>query len=204
MKKLLILTVLTAFVTESSFAADSEDNTFGGWMFTEINHDFKNGMYVTEYLEHDNYQFSRMECWYSRTTIGVKVLPWLKVDASYVPVREPGEWKHYMETDLIGSLSSGDFKVSIRERYRHGFTGHATNELRSRLKVAYSVPGTNFGVYLAPEVFTWGDEWKKTRHYVAGTYDINDWMQLECYYLYYAFRNDPAEHIIGLGLNFDL
>ena len=185
-------------------APAQEDNTFGGWLFLEVNHDFENGLYLTEYLEHDNYQFSRMECWYSRTTLGCKILPWLKADVSYVPVREPGFWKHYMEADLIGTLKSGNFKVSIRERYRHGFTGNATNELRSRLKVAYSIPETRFGVYLAPEVFTWGDEWKKTRHYVACTYNVTDYMQIEGYYLYYAFKNDPAEHVIGLGVNFDL
>ncbi|MCQ2066231.1 MAG: DUF2490 domain-containing protein [Bacteroidaceae bacterium] len=203
MKKLMLLAAIALAGTLS--AQESEDNTFGGWFFTEINHTFSNGMYVTEYIEHDNYQYSRLECVYSRTTIGTKVLPWLKVGVSYVPVLNPGnEWKHYMETDVIGTLKSGDFKVSIRERYRHGFTGKATDELRSRLKVAYSIPDTKFGIYLAPEVFTWKDEWKKTRHYVACTYDVTEHIQVEGYYLYYAFRTEDAEHVIGLGLNIDL
>lgn len=202
--KLAMLPVMAMAFAVPSCAQEAEDNTFGGWIFAEVNHDFDNGFYVTEYLEHDNYQFSRTECWYSRTSVGYKVLPWLKVGVNYVPVREDGAWKHLMEVDVVGTLKSGNFKVSIRERYRHGFTGTATNELRSRLKVAYSIPDSKFGIYLAPEVFTWGDTWKKTRHYVGCTYDIADFMQFEGYYMYYAFRNAPAEHVVGLGLNFDL
>lgn len=190
---------------EIANAQEEEDNTFGGWLFTEVNHDFENGMYLTTYFEHDNYQFSRLECWYNRTSLGIKVLPWLKIGVNYVPVCNPGnQWKHYGEFDVVGTLKSGDFKVSIRERYRHGFTGTATNELRSRLKVAYSIPNSDFGIYLAPEVFTWGDTWKKTRHYAACTYNVKDWLQIEWYYMYYAFKNEPAEHVIGLGVNFDL
>lgn len=204
-RRFLFCALLALLCGGAMNAQEVEDNTFGGWLFVEVNHDFANGLYVTEYIEHDNYQFSRLECIYSRTSVGYKVLPWLKLGVNYVPVLNPGnEWKHYMEADVVGTLKSGNFKVSIRERYRHGFTGTATNELRSRLKVAYSIPDSKFGIYLAPEVFTWGDEWKKTRHYVACTYDVLDYMQIEAYYLYYAFRNDPAEHIIGLGLNFDL
>lgn len=204
LRKLIAAAALACASLFSAFAQE-DDETFGGWLFTEVNHSFGNGIYVSEYFEHDNYHFNRLECWYTRTSVGMKLLPWLKIGVNYVPVCNPGGvWKHYGEFDVMGTLKSGDFKVSIRERYRHGFTGTATDELRSRLKVAYSIPGTSVGIYLAPEVFTWGDEWKKTRHYMAFTYDINEHIQLEGYYLYYAFRSVPAEHVLGLGLNFDL
>lgn len=204
MRRLTVLLCL-CMLSLSAAAVEPEDNTFGGWLFTEVNHDFSNGIYATAYFEHDNYQFKRLECNYFRLSAGYKVLPWLKVGVNYVPVCNPGgEWKQYGEIDLVGTLKSGDFKVSIRQRYRHGFTGAATNELRSRLKVAYSIPESPWGIYLAPEVFTWGDVWKKTRHYCAVTYDLNDRIQFEAYYMYYAFRNDPAEHVVGFGVNFDL
>ena len=205
MRKTLLCIVIALMPFGVLMADDDEDNTFGGWFFTEVNHDFDNGMYVTEYLEYSNYQFKRMDTFFSRTSVGYKVLPWLKVGVNYIPsCNADNEWKHYGEVDVVGTLKSGNFKVSIRERYRHGFTGKATNELRSRLKVAYSIPNSNFGVYLAPEVFTWEDKWKKTRHYVACTYDITDHIQAEGYYMYYAFKDEPAEHVVGLGLNFDL
>ena len=185
-------------------AQEAEDNTFGGWIFTEVNHDFSNGISTTAYFEHDNYQFQRLECNYFRFSVGYKILPWLKIGINYVPVFEPEcVTRHYGEIDLVGTLKSGNFKVSIRERYRHGFS-NSKNELRSRLKVSYAIPDSKFGVYVAPEVFTWGNEWLKTRHYAACTYNLNNWLQIEAYYMYYAFKNDLAENVIGLGLNFDL
>ena len=186
-----------------AYAQEAEDNTFGGYFFCEVNHDFKSGFYVTEYLEFDHFQFSRMEAFYSRTSFGYSFLPWLKFGVNYVPLMEPGQLKHFCEIELLGTLKSGGFKVSLRERYRHGFTD-SSNELRSRLKVAYMIPNSGFGVYLAPEVFTWGTEWKKTRHYVACTYNITPYLQAEVYYMFYAFRTALAEHVIGLGVNFNL
>lgn len=188
---------------EAAAAASKSDETFGGWFFAEVNHDFDCGLSLTGYIEHDNYSFKRLECNYGRFSVGYKILPWLRIGVNYVPVYEPGKWLHFGEAEVMGTLKSGDFKVSIRERYRHGFT-NGKNELRSRLKVAYSVPNSKLGFYLAPEVFTWGVEWKKTRHYVACTYNVLDYMQIEGYYLYYAFNGVPAQHVIGLGLNFDL
>lgn len=204
-RKTLAALLLTFASLMSGNAQEIEDNSFGAWLFWEASHEFDNGIYVTEYFEHASFQFQRLDACYTRTSLGIKLLPWLKVGVNYVPVLNPGNvWKHFGEFDVVGTLKSGDFKVSIRERYRHGFTGTATNELRSRLKVAYDIPGTEFGVYLAPEVFTWGTEWKKTRHYVACTYNIAGHIQFETYYMYYAFRDVPAEHVMGLGLNFAL
>lgn len=185
-------------------ARETEDNSFGGRLFLKASHDFKNGLYVSQCFKHDNYQFNRMRSFYSRTSVGYRVFPWLKVGVNYVPVlNSDRSWSHYAEIDLTGSLKSGNFNVSVRERYRRGLTG-ATNELRSRLKAAYSIPNSQFGIYLAPEVYTWGTEWKKTKHYVGFTYDILDFMQMECFYVYYTYRDRPEEHIIGMGLNFDL
>jgi len=185
-------------------AAAQENNTFGGWIFTEVNHSFRTApLYITAYFEHDNYQFQRLECNYARLSFGVKPFKWMKLGLNYVPIQEPGIWKHCIEAEIMGTLKSGNFKVSIRERWRHVFTT-GKNELRSRLKVSYNFPNSKFSMYLAPEVFTWGDKWQKTRHYLAAAYDITPFMQLEWYYLYYAFATPPAEHVIGIGLNFDL
>ena len=202
MKKLILIVLLAVLPVLAR--AQEEDNTFGGWIFTEVNHDFDCGASLTAYFEHDNYQFSRLECNYFRFSAGYKILPWLKMGVNYVPVFEPDNvTNHYGEIDLVATLKSGNFKVSIRERYRHGFSNDK-NELRSRLKVAYAIPNSNFGVYVAPEVFTWGNEWKKTRHYAACTYNVTDWMQLEAYYMYYAFKSEDAENVLGFGINFDL
>ena len=204
-----IIIFLTLILTSlASHAQEKEDNTFGGWEFFEVNHDFGKGpWFASFYFEHDNYQYKRLECWYTRTTLGVKLLPWLKADVAYDFMQEPSWHTHRAAFDLTGTLKQGNLKLSIRERYMHDWTpetGSSGNVLRSRLKAQYSIPDSRFSPYLAVEVFTWGDEWKKTRHYVACDYDLTPSIQLEAYYLYYAFNAVPAEHVIGIGANFYL
>lgn len=200
---ILLCGLLALSGTGTASAREDEDNSFGGRLSLKVNHDFKSGFYVTQGIKHDNYQFNRLRSFYSRTSVGYRVLPWLKFGVNYVPVLNSDRtWSHFAELDLTGSLKSGNFNVSVRERYRRGLSS-PTNELRSRLKVVYSIPDSQFGVFLAPEVYTWGTEWKKTRHYVGFTYDILEFMQMECFYIYYVHRDRPEEHIVGLGLNFN-
>lgn len=179
--------------------------SFGGWEFFEVYHDFGNSPFFGSfYFEHDNYHYKYFDNWYTRTTLGVKVLPWLKADAAYDFVVTPVDMKHKLLLDLTGTLKSGNFTVALRERYMHTWThggGAQSNELRSRLKIQYSIPDSRFRPYLAIEVISW-KEWMKTRHYVACNYDFTSWMQLEVYYLYYTHNGRPAQHILGLGLNF--
>lgn len=181
--------------------------SFGGWEFFEVSHDFgKTPFFGSFYFEHDNFHYKYFDNWYTRTILGVKVLPWLKADVGYDFVKEPSVLKHKLILDLTGTLKSGNFNVSLRERYMHTWRhsgGPQTNELRSRLKVQYNVPGTRWSPYLAMEVISWGD-WIKTRHYVGSQYNFNDWLQLETYYIYYSHNGKPAQHILGIGLNFKL
>ncbi len=206
LRSILIAASLLLLPVLSARAQEKEDNTFGGWEFLEVFHDFGNSPFFAGfYFEHDNFQYRRLECWYTRTTLGVKIFPWLKADVAYDFMREPSWNTHRAVFDLTATLKEGGFKVSVRERYMRDWTpatGGSGNVLRSRLKVQYSIPGTRFSPYLAAEVFTWGDVWKKTRHYVACDYDISKVVQLEAYYLYYAFNGIPAEHVLGIGINF--
>lgn len=179
-------------------AQEADDNTFGGWEFIELNHDFgRSPVFASFYFEHDNFQYRHLDCWYTRTTVGEKILPWLKADVAYDFLQEPSGHTHKALLDLTGTLTQGNLKVSIRERYVHSWTpalGAQGNVLRSRLKVQYAIEGSRFSPYLAVEVFTWGSE----------NYDITRRMQLEAYYLYYAFSTREAQHVLGIGLNFYL
>ncbi len=181
--------------------------SFGGWEFFEVYHDFgKTPFFGSFYFEHDNFHYKYFDNWYTRTILGVKVLPWLKADVGYDFVKEPSVLKHKLILDLTGTLKSGNFNVSLRERYMHTWRhsgGPQANELRSRLKVQYNVPDTRWSPYLAVEVISWG-QWIKTRHYVGSQYSFNDWLQLETYYIYYSHNGKPAQHILGIGLNFKL
>ena len=203
--KITILVAALSLLIPGALQAQENDR-FGGWEFFEVNHEFGNGPFFAKfYFEFDNYGFNRMECWYTRTSFGLKLFPWLKANLAYDYLRYPSFITHKAVFDVIGTLKQGGLTVSIRERYMHDWTpslGTQGDVLRSRLKVQYSIPETRFSPYLAVEVFTWGDVWKKTRHYVACDYDLSKSVQLEAYYLYYAFNGLPAEHIIGTGVNF--
>jgi len=177
-----------------------------GWGSVEVNHDFtKAKLYLTGFIQYESIGFEKTEDVYGRFSFGVKPLKWLSFGVNYVPLYDnlSTGWKHYFEGDVVGTLRSGNFKVSLRERYRHGFTTDS-NELRSRLKVAYAVPKTNFTPYMAIEVFTWGTEWKRTRHYVGCTYNFTKSIQLDWYYMYYTFQGKPEKHVLGLSLNFNI
>lgn len=205
MRKILLI-VLASIITVGAYAQQEQevDNSFGGWFFVDANHDFSNGIYLRGFFEHDNYQFQRLDCNYFRVSVGYKPLPWLSFGVNYVPVNLPGNvWNHYGEADVMGTLKSGNISVSLRERWRFGYNVRC-NELRSRLKVSYKFGDSGYLVYLAPEVFTWGNEWMKTRHYVAAAKSFNEHIQLEIYYLYYAFKDAHPENVIGVGLNFEL
>lgn len=202
----LFLLVLLSTVTAVAQENEQEDNTFGGWEFLEISHSFKNSHWFTSlYFEHDNYQYKRLECWYTRLTLGYKINSWLKTDVAYDFMQEPDYVTHRGVYDISATLKQGNLSVSVRERFVHSWTpaiGKHGNVLRSRLKAQYSIPDSRFSPYLAVEVFTW-DVWKKTRHYVATTYKINEHFELEGYYLYYTFAGSPAEHVLGIGLNME-
>lgn len=204
--KLLLLCCLCFSLP--ALAQEAEDNPYGGWEFFEVNYDFKKApLFATFYFEHDNYKYQLFECYYTRTTFGVKVLPWLKADVAYDFLKERGGIiTHKAIFDLTGTLKQGNLKVSVRERYVHSWTPSAGTQgdvLRSRFKAQYDIPNSRFSPYLAIEVFTW-KKWEKTRHYVACCYNFNKTFQLEAYYMYYTFKNAPGKHIFGLGLNVSL
>lgn len=186
--------------------AETENNTFGGWEFVEVYHNFKDSNWFGSiYFEHDNYQYKRLECWYTRLTVGYKITSWLKTDIAYDFMKEPGYITHRGVYDLTATLKQGNLSVSLRERYIHSWSPSISKHsdvLRTRLKAQYSIPNSRFSPYLAVEVFTW-DVWKKTRHYVATTFEINDHFEIEGYYLYYTFSGAPAEHVLGIGLNME-
>lgn len=200
------MAILLCSVTVAAQENEPEDNTFGGWEFFELSHSFKNNNWFTSiYFEHDNYQYKRLECWYTRLTVGYKINSWLKTDVAYDFMQEPDYVTHRGVYDISATLRQGNLSVSVRERFVYSWSpaiSKHSNVLRSRLKVQYDMPNSRFSPYLAMEVFTW-DVWKKTRHYIATTYQINEHFEIEGYYLYYTFASAQAEHVLGIGLNME-
>lgn len=184
-----------------------EDNSFGGWHFVEVDHKFGDSKWTGMlYFEHENFQYQRLDCWYIRPGIRYNVLPWLKLGVSYDYLKVPSTYGHRAVFDVIGTLKEGNLSAALRFRYLHTWKpelGTEDNELRTRLIVSYQIPQTRFKPYLAVEIFTWGGQWRKSRHYVACIYDITQWMQAEAFYML-TFRSKDPEHILGFGLNFNI
>ena len=201
-----MLVLLSLTISMNAQQAD-EDNSFGGWHFLEIDHKFGDSKWSGMlYFEHENFQYQRLDCWFIRPGVRYRVLPWLKLGVSYDYLKVPSTYGHRALFDVVGTLKEGNLSTSLRLRYVHTWKpelGTQDNELRTRLIVSYKIPETRFMPYLAVEIFTWGGEWRKSRHYVACTYDITDFMQVEGFYML-TFRSKYQEHILGLGFNFTI
>ena len=129
-----------------------EDNTFGGWEFLEVYHDFgKSPVFASIYFEHDNFQYKRLDNWYIRTTAGVKILPWLKADVAYDFLKEPSSYSHRALFNITATLKQGNLKASIRERYIHSWTPP---------KAAFDA-ADEMGMTFVVEAGIWIDRWMK-------------------------------------------
>lgn len=204
---MLFLLALMLLFPLCANAQEEEDNSFGGWHFVEVDHKFGGSKWTGMlYFEHENFQYQRLDCWFVRPGVRYNVLPWLKLGVSYDFLKIPSTYGYRAVFDVIGTLKEGNLSAALRLRYLHTWKpelGAEVNEMRTRLIVSYKIPETRFMPYLAVEIFTWGGQWRKSRHYVACTYDITDFMQLEGFYML-TFRSKDPEHILGLGLNFTL
>ncbi len=204
--KQLLLAVL--LLLSLGIKAQEVDSGFGGWHFLEISHRFSDSSNWTGmlYFEHENYQYQRLDCWYLRPGVRYAVLPWLKLGLSYDYLKLPDTYGHRAVFDAVGTLKDGNLSTSLRLRYLHTWKpehGTQDNELRTRLIVLYKVPDTKLRPYMAVEIFMWRNQWCRSRHYVACTYDVTKYMQLEGFYMI-TFSNKDPQHILGFGMNFNI
>lgn len=202
-----IILVLTRLLLGGLTTANAQEkDTFGGWEHLDVSIPFGTSNWTASlYLEHDNLEYRRMSLFYASAGVGYKFTDWLRAGINYDFLVEPEAIAHRAVAHVTGTLKEGNLTVSLRERYQYIWSGGVTraNELRSKLKAQYAIPGSRFSPYVAVEVYTW-DKWLKTRHYVGTTIDITQKIAFEAYYMYFVFSNQPAWHIIGLGLNINL
>ena len=189
------------------YAQQEDDNSFGGWHFVEIAHKFGNSNVTGMlYFEHENYQYKRLDCWYLRPGVRYNALSWLKLGLSYDYLKVPDTYGHRLVPEVTGTLKEGRLSVSLRFRYLHTWKPELhtqDDELRTRLLVSYRIPNLKLMPYVATEAFTWGNEWRKTRNYVACTYDVTNYMQAEAFYML-TFTKKETQHILGFGMNFTI
>ena len=203
----VLLLAMMLFSSLLGYARQEDDNSFGGWHFVEIDHKFGNSKVTGMlYFEHENYQYKRLDCWYLRPGIRFSVLPWLKLGLSYDYLKVPDTYGHRIVPEVTGTLKEGRLSASLRFRYLHTWKPELhteDNELRTRLLVSYKIPDLKLMPYVATEIFTRGNIWRKSRHYAACTYDVTNYMQAETFYMLTFSDKDP-QHILGFGLNFTI
>lgn len=200
----VLWTFILPLLGSTMLYAQEESNTFGGWEHIELAHSFKDSKwYSSIYFEHDNYQYQRLDLCFISAAFGYEFTGWLKAGAAYDFLIEPVGIGHRAVAYVTGTLKEGNLSLSLRERFQHKWSiGTSTqgNELRSRLKAQYAIPGSRIKPYIAIEVYSW-EKWQKTRHYVGSAITLDNHFELEAYYMYYLFANKPAEHVLGIGLN---
>lgn len=191
-----------------------ENNSFGGWHFIEISHTFKDTSKWSclFYFEHENYQYQRLDCCFIRAKVGYKVLKWLKLGVGYDYVGYSTTYGHRLLGEMTGTIKRSGLSATVRLRYLHTWKPELSiqdNEIRTLLKVQYTFPSKEekkqgeIKPYIAVEIFTWGNQWRKSRHYLGCMYDITKQVQIEGFYML-TFSNKNPEHILGLGLNFTI
>lgn len=203
----IVVLLLALLLFSPCLQAQNDDTSFGGWHFVELDHKFGESKWSGMlYFEHENYQYQRLDCWFLRTSVKYKAFSWLKLALGYDYLKIPMSYGNRMVCDAVGSLSEGHLSTSLRFRCLHTWypeLGTEGNELRTRLIVAYSFDKVPLTPYVAVEIFTWVNEWRRSRNYIGCTYDFNKHVQIEGFYML-VFSHRAPEHIIGLGMNFNL
>ena len=78
-------------------------DTYGGWEFLEISHDFNKKVWSAFYFEHDNLEYQTFDAFYTRLTVGYKFTKWLKNDVAWDWLKERGTHCHRFIYDLTES-----------------------------------------------------------------------------------------------------
>lgn len=151
-------------------------------------------------------------------------------DGSYNSQR-PSYWglRHRFNVSLTGSVKTGRFGISLRERWQYTYRPRKTTErydydnglwedynvrgkghnvLRSRLKVEYDIPGCRIDPYASAEMYN-SFSLEKSRYIVGAEWKITRTHSVGLYYLYQNVNNDKDdddtdEHVLGLSYRIKL
>lgn len=210
MKRIFAQTVLISalcLLPYASTAQEAEKASYGSLTYADINHKFGgSGWFSTLHLEHNSLRFETTSLVYARTIVGYNFNKWLQADVAYDLMRMPNSVTvHRAVLDITGTVKTGDFKLSLRERYLHDWKpslGTQGNMVRSRFKFQYDIPNSRFSPSIAIEMFSWGLKWDKTRTFFTCLTKLNDHFYLDISYIWYINSNLPMKHDAGLGLVF--
>lgn len=138
--------------------------------------------------------------------------------------------RHRLHTDLTGDVDFGRWNIQLRERWQYTYrpektiaerydydddemdgkpktyAGKGSNLLRSRLQVAYNVPGVKLEPYANVEIYN-RPQIDKTRYTTGIEWKIGKKHELDLYYRYQYSHDEedliPHNHILGIGYQFN-
>lgn len=185
--------------------------------------------------------------WTGEVSASYKIQPWLKASAAYKLIDDnnrekityhtdgsennwrPSYWglKHRVSLSLTGSVSLGDWSLSLRERWQYTYRpektterydfdnewwekttvkGKGKNVLRSRLQVEYNIPKCKIDPFANVELFNaWNIQ--KVRYTLGADWKLQKRHVVTAFYRYQDVNgddddNDPDSHILGLGYTY--
>ena len=229
-------------------SAQSDDTETGLWLSTEVQKKLSKQWNVSaeaEYRLDDD--LKNTDRWTLSAGAAYKPLSWLKLDAGYKFMRVQNdeettyradgaekhftpEWwctKHRVYASVTGTLTSGRFDLSLRERWQYTYRpettiqrydyleeddwetktkrSKSTNVLRSRLMAEYNIPHCKVDPFASAEIYHGKGGMQKIR-YTAGV----DWKpskkhQFTAFYRYIdGHQGENNQHVIGLGYKLKL
>ena len=234
-KRLIIALFLSAFAVTSHAQDD-----FGVWSEVNVEKKLTSRFSVeggAELRTRDNSK--EIERWSVGAEAGYKFTNWFKLSAGYVLLRDNNEkwnedhdklaeyWgtRHRFNTSLTGSVSFGDFDLSLRERWQYTYrpevtvsrtnvnsgkvkdktyNGKAKSVWRNRLVLKYKYNRT-LRPYLSAESSV-ASGLEKMRYSVGTELRLNKHHSFDVKYLYQRYYDDDADegnfHVLGVGYTY--
>lgn len=190
----------------------AQDSDFVTWNKMKARHAVSSRVELTGDIEmRTRDALEEIDRWGFGIGASVRLLPFLKAEGGYeLHYRNRGEegWKtrHRYYAGATGTLKTGRWTLSLRERVQHTFDGRGTDEfrIRTRLKAAYKV--TSWSPYISLEQYhslNKNELFHAARFRARGGVEarLSSRWTADIFYCY-QHESDKDRHILGWELNY--
>lgn len=213
-KSLLLPKVILLFVVLliRSFPVQAQDSDFTTWNKIKVRHNVSSRIELSGDVEMRTCDaLKEIDRWGFSLATSVRVLSFLKAEGGYeLHYRNRGidGWKtrHRYYAGASGTLNTGQWTFSLRERFQHTLNGHGANEfrLRTRLQAAYKI--AIWSPYASLEQYhsLGKDEWFHAARFRARggvVAKLSSHWSIDVFYCY-QHESDLNKHILGWELSY--
>lgn len=204
------ISVFIVLLVVYALPLQAQDSDFVTWNKMKARHDVSSRIELSGDIEmRTRDALDEIDRWGFGVGASVRLLPFLKADGGYeLHYRNRGAdgWKtrHRYYAGASGTLKTGRWTLSLRERFQHTFDGRGTDEfrIRTRLKATYKV--TTWSPYASLEQYhgLGKDRWfHATRFRARGGIEakLSSLWAADVFYCY-QHESDKDKHILGWEL----